>query len=63
MLVYNEYSDNKDIYVAILPDNEFSQKVAVNNGGNLYYAGAVPKTDSVYYIDGVREVKVYKIEI
>lgn len=63
LLRYNEYTGDKDIYVATLPNNDFSQRVAINNGGNLFYAGAVPEDDSVYYIDGVKEVKVYKIEI
>ena len=53
----------KDLYVSTLPNNIKSQKVALNNGGKLVYEGEVPSCDAINMIDGIKEVKVYKIPI
>lgn len=63
LLKNNTYSGDKDLYIATLPDNEFSQKVAINNGGELAYSGTVPSDEGIRLIDGVKEVKVYCIKM
>lgn len=63
LLKSNEFTGDKDLYVAVLPDNIYSQKVAENNNGVLCYDGKVPEDECIYYIDGIKEVKVYKISI
>lgn len=54
---------NKCLYVSTKKENIKSQKVALNNNGKLCYSGPVNKNDSLYYIDGVDNVKIYKIDI
>lgn len=62
-LVDNNESDvDKSLFIAVKQDNVASQKVALNNGATLIYDGDVPKDDSLYYIDGIKQVKVYKID-
>lgn len=63
LLENNKYSGNRDLYISTLPDNEFSQKVAINNGGTLVYSGVVPSDDILRSLDVVEEVKVYRIKI
>lgn len=63
LLKSNEFEGDKDLYIATLPDNIYSQKVAKNNNGVLCYDGKVPENECLYYIDGVKKVKVYKISI
>ncbi len=63
LLKDNTFSGDKDLYISTLPDNYYSQKVALNNGGELYYEGNVPKEDSLYYVDGIKKVKVFKIKM
>lgn len=58
----NESDVDKSLFIAVKPDNVASQKVALNNGATLVYDGDVPKDDSLYYIDGIKQVKVYKID-
>lgn len=59
----NEEVDDNTLYVATKVDNYASQKVALANGGVLSYNGEVPETESLNYIDGVKRVKIYKIEL
>lgn len=63
LLKTNNFKGDKDLYLAILPDNIKSQKVACNNGGELIYEGKVPDSDSMNFIDGIKNVKVYRIKI
>ena len=60
-LVKSKSGVRKTLYVATLPNNIKSQKVALNNGGVLCYDGSVPKNERINYIDGVEKVKVYRI--
>lgn len=59
-----EYSDevDKNLYIATLPDNIYSQQVALKNGATLYYDGEVPKGDKLSYLGKVKEVKIYKLD-
>lgn len=41
----------------------FHKKVAINNGGELAYSGEVPSDEGIRMIDGVKEVKVYRIKM
>lgn len=59
----NEFEGDKNLYVAVEPENIRSQKVAENNNGTLIYDGDVPKEDVLYYMDGVKKVKIYRIDI
>ena len=63
LLKDNKKIKNKNMFISTLPDNIFSQKVALNNGGKLIYSGLVPKDDSLYSIGGIEEVKIYQIKI
>jgi len=63
ILQNHKYSGDKNLYISTLPENIASQKVAINNNGILFYDGMVPQTDSLYYINGIKKVKIYKIEI
>lgn len=59
---HNESDVDKSLFIAVKPVNVASQKVALNNDATLIYDGDVPKEDSLYYIDGIKQVKVYKID-
>lgn len=63
LLIEHQYKGDKNLYISTVPENIKSQKVIRNNGGNLIYEGEVPEEESAYYIDGVRNVKVYCIDI
>lgn len=63
LLKDNNYDKDKSLYISTLKDNVSSQKVAKNNDGELYYEGKVPKNNPLYYIDGVEEVKIYRIKL
>ena len=63
LLKDNKFDGDKDLYIATLPDNYQSQKVAISNNAELVYQGNVPENDSVNYIDGVKKVNVYKIKL
>lgn len=52
---------NKDLYIAILEDNEYSRKVALNNGGYFYKNVDVPASDKLYFLGKVNHVLIYKI--
>lgn len=54
---------NKDLYISTLPNNFYSQKVALNNQGEMIYNGYVPQDDKLYRQDGIEEVVVYRIKI
>ena len=53
---------NQDLYISTEIDNNYSQKVAIKNGAKLIYEGAVPENEEINYIDGIKNVKIYKIE-
>lgn len=59
----NNYVGDKDLFIATVPDNIYSQKVAENNEGVLIYDGEVPKKDIFNYKYGVNKVKVYQIRM
>lgn len=59
----NKSVSSKDIYISTIPSNEISQKVIINNGGEMVYFGNVPESDPLYYMDGVEKVKIYRIDI
>lgn len=63
LLIENEFEGDKDLYIAVRPENEYSKKVAQNNGGFLVYEGAVPEGELIRSLDQVKEVKVYKIKM
>lgn len=63
LLVKNMFEGDKDLYIATTPENYKSQKVILNNEGELFYKGDVPKNDSINCIDGIKKVNVYKIKI
>lgn len=63
LLKDNDFDQHKSLYISTLKDNIASQKVAKNNGGELYYEGNVPKDNSLNYIDGVEEVRIYRIKL
>ncbi len=63
-LLQNNLSNaEKILYISTLPEDTYSQKVAQNNNAELYYDGEVPVTDSLNYINGVKKIKIYKIDI
>ena len=57
------FNGDKDLYVAMLPENKYSEKVAINNGGILYYEGLIPKEHIIRIREGIKNVKVYKIKM
>ena len=63
LLKQNLFDGDKDLYVSTKPDNYKSQKVTINNNGELVYKGSVPEDDSLSYIDGVKKVNIYKIKM
>ena len=63
LLKNNEYDGDKDLYVSTIPTNIKSQRVIENNNGYLIYEGSVPEDESIFFIDGIKEVKVYRINI
>ena len=63
LLKSNTFDGDKDLYISTLPENIYSQKVAVNNGGILYYDGEVPKEHIIRITDKIKKVKVYQIKI
>lgn len=54
---------NSNLYISTLPNNFYSQKVALNNQGEKIYNGSVPEEDKLYRQDGIEEVVVYRIKI
>ena len=63
VLQENSHATKEGILISTLPDNIYSQRIAIKNGGILIYDGIVPKDTSLYQIDRVKEVKVYQIQI
>lgn len=63
LLQQNTYAMKEGILISTLPDNIYSQRIAIKNGGILIYEGLVPRDTSLYKIDHVEEVKVYQIEM
>lgn len=63
LLQKNKVVNDKDLYISILPNNLYSQKVAVKNHGEVFYHGPVPKEEMLCSLDGVEEVVVYRIKL
>lgn len=63
LLQQNTYAMKEGILISTLPDNIYSQRIAIKNGGILIYKGPVPRDTSLYKIDHVEEVKVYQIQM
>lgn len=63
LLLSNKYSGDKSLYLATKIDNVRSQKVILNNGGNLIYDGKVPINEPLNFMEGIKKVKVYKIDM
>ena len=63
LLQQNTYAIKEGILISTLPDNIYSQRIAIKNGGILIYKGSVPRDTSLYKIDHVEEVKVYQIQM
>ncbi len=59
----NSYAIKNGLLISTLPDNIYSQKVAIKNGGVLVYDGQVPEDNLLYQLDHVKEVKVYQIQM
>lgn len=59
----NTCNVDKDLYVSTTVDNYASQKVALYNGAELCYEGVIPDDNKLRLVDGVSEVKIYKIKI
>lgn len=62
-LLANRLTSERNFYIAIKPENEYSIRVAEKNKAELIYEGAVPESEIIYSLDNVTEVKVYKITI
>lgn len=63
LLQQNCYAAKEGFLISTLPDNIYSQRIAIKNGGILIYKGLVPRDTSLYKIDHVEEVKVYQIQM
>lgn len=63
VLQNHEFEGDKDLYISTVPENIKSQKVIQNNDGNLIYEGPVPNEELIYCVDGVKDVKVYRIDM
>lgn len=62
MFKFHDYF-NSGFVITTVPDNVYSQKVALNNNGYLIYEGSVPKDNLLYSLDRVENVNVYKIDL
>lgn len=60
-LVKSNKSPLKDLYISTVKSNEYSQKVALNCGGELFFSGEIP--DDVIYTENERDINIYKIKI
>lgn len=54
---------NKPLYISAEENNIKSQHVAINNGGELYYEGPIPKSDNLTKFSGITKIKMYKITL
>lgn len=63
LLKEHKMEGDKDLYISALPNNLYSQKVAINNQGELFYNGPVPEEELLNSLDGVKEVVVYRIKM
>lgn len=63
LLQQNTYAMKEGILISTLPDNIYSQRIAIKNGGILIYDGLVPRNTSLYQIDHVEKVKIYQIQM
>lgn len=58
-----KYEGNKDIYISTVPYDTATQTVAKNNDAYLYFQGRVPENDSLCYLNGIKLVKIYRIQL
>lgn len=63
ILKNHKQKGNKDLYISTDIHNIRSQKVALNNNGELYYEGSIPKNDSLSKHSGITHVKIYRIKL
>jgi len=63
LLKENHFEGDKDLYIATEMSNQNSAAVAINNGGELVYEGEVPDGELIKTLDGVKNVKVYRIRV
>ena len=63
ILKENTYAIKDGLLISTIPENIYSQKIAIKNGGILIYEGEVPKDNLLYQLDHVKDVKVYKISM
>ncbi len=63
LIKMNNTTENKDLYISTSKDNKRSQKVAINNDGELFYEGEVPQNDPIRRHSGIDKVKIYRIKI
>lgn len=63
LLQQNTYAMKEGILISTLPDNIYSQRIAIKNGGIPIYDGLVPRNTSLYQIDHVEKVKIYQIQM
>lgn len=52
---------SKNLYISMLKENEYSRKVAINNGGILYKDIDIPENDKLHFLGKVNHVLIYKI--
>lgn len=57
------HKSNKDLYITTDINNIRSQKVAINNNGELYYEGEIPQSDPLSKHSGITQIKMYRIKM
>lgn len=63
LLKRNHYEGSKELFISTDISNIRSQKVAINNDGELYYEGEIPKNDPLSRHSGITHIKMYRIKI
>ncbi len=63
LLRKHKLQQNKPLYISAEENNVKSQHVAINNGGELYYEGPIPKSDNLTKFSGITKIKMYKITL
>lgn len=63
VLKNHKEQQGKPLYLSIEENNIKSQRVALNNNGELYYEGPIPKSDNLTKFSGITKIKMYKISL
>ena len=63
ILKNNNFNKSRNLFISTLPENTFSQRVALSNGFRLFYSGSVPEYDMLNFSEGVKNVVVYQLKI